>query len=223
MFSGCTVPSNSKEIKLGGSNQEAFPSAGKNTGENLVPCCTWKCLPTAIPSGVDISEVTECHLLRQMNSQWMSLKLLQGLVSNKLTAYLPAFDIFLTQWIIAILSKGFKAENFESQNSLKLSFTNIWGLSSNFVDCDSFLELNSPNILGLCETNLNDSIDSGNFSVRDYLLLVRKDSTTHMHASAVYVKGKTSFCTVLISRKHWEFSCFGLAIVCRGFEPYPFL
>ena len=69
VFSGCTVPSNSKEIKLGGSDQEAFPSAGKNTGANLVPCCTWKCLPTAIPSGVDISEVTGCHLLRHMNSQ----------------------------------------------------------------------------------------------------------------------------------------------------------
>ena len=27
-----------------------------------------------------------------------------------------------------------------SHNSLKLSFTNIWGLRSNFVDCESFLE-----------------------------------------------------------------------------------
>ena len=36
----------------------------------------------------------------------------------------------------------------------------------NFVDCESFLESNSPDILALCETNLDDSIDSGNFSVR---------------------------------------------------------
>ena len=28
---------------------------------------------------------------------------------------------------------------------------------------------NSPNILALCETNLDDSIDCGNFSVRGYL------------------------------------------------------
>ena len=35
---------------------------------------------------------------------------------------------------------------------------NIWGLRSNFVDCKSFLESNSPNILALCETNLNDSL-----------------------------------------------------------------
>ena len=56
-------------------------------------------------------------------------------------------------------------------NSLKLSFTNIQGLS-NFVDCKSFLESNSPDILALCETNLDDSIDSGNFSVRGYLSLI---------------------------------------------------
>ena len=40
----------------------------------------------------------------------------------------------------------------------------------------------------LCETNLDDSIDSGNFSVRVYLPLIRKDSSTHMHSLAVSVK-----------------------------------
>ena len=60
---------------------------------------------------------------------------------------------FLTQWIIAILSKGCKPDNFEPHNSLKLSFTNIIGLSSNFVQCEYFLESNSPDILTLCETN----------------------------------------------------------------------
>ena len=34
------------------------------------------------------------------------------------------------------------------------------------VECGSFLESNSPDILALCKTNLDDSIDSGNFSVR---------------------------------------------------------
>ena len=33
-----------------------------------------------------------------------------------------------------------------------------------------------------------DSIGSGNFSVRGYLPLIRKDSSTHMHGLAVYVK-----------------------------------
>ena len=36
--SGCTVPPDSKETKLGSSDQEASPSAGKNTGVVLVPC-----------------------------------------------------------------------------------------------------------------------------------------------------------------------------------------
>ena len=89
---------------------------------------------------------------------------------------------------MAILSKACKPDNFESHNSLKLSFTNIRGLRSNFVDCESFLESNSPDILALCETNLDDSIDSGNFSMRGYLLLIRKDSSTYTHGLAVYVE-----------------------------------
>ena len=65
---------------------------------------------------------------------------------------------------------------------------NTRGLRLNFVDCQSFLESNSPDILALCKTNLDDSIDSGNFSVRGYLPLIRKDSSTHMHGLTVYVK-----------------------------------
>ena len=64
---------------------------------------------------------------------------------------------------MTILSKECKPDNFESHNSLKLSFTNIQGLCSKFVDSKSFLESNSAAILALCETNLDDSIDSGNF------------------------------------------------------------
>ena len=73
---------------------------------------------------------------------------------------------------MAILSKGCKPDNFQSHNSLKLSITNIQGLCSNFVDCESFLESKSTDILALCETNLDESIDSGNFSVKDYLPLI---------------------------------------------------
>ena len=62
--------------------------------------------------------------------------------------------------------KACKPDNFESHSSLKLTFTNIRGLRSNFVDSESFFESNSPDIVALCETNLDDSIESGNFSVR---------------------------------------------------------
>ena len=37
-----------------------------------------------------------CHLLRQKSSQWGSQKLLQGLMSHELTAYLSVFNLFLT-------------------------------------------------------------------------------------------------------------------------------
>ena len=40
----------------------------------------------------------------------------------------------------------------------------------------------------LCETNLDDSIDSDNFSIRGYLPLIWKDSSTHMHGLPVYAK-----------------------------------
>ena len=65
---------------------------------------------------------------------------------------------------MAILSKACKPDNFELHNSPKLSFTNIRGLRSDFIYCQSFLELNSPDILTLCETNLDDLIDSANFA-----------------------------------------------------------
>ena len=58
----------------------------------------------------------------------------------------------------------------------------------NFVDYESFLRSNSLDISALCETNLDDSIHSGNFSVKGYLPLIPKDSSTHMHGLAVYVK-----------------------------------
>ena len=55
------------------------------------------------------------------------------------------------------------------------------------------LKSNSPDILALYKTNLDDSIDSGNFSVRGYLPLIQKDSVTHVHGLAVNVKGGLPF------------------------------
>ena len=36
-------------------------------------------------------------------------------MSHEFTANLSAFDLFLTQWVMAILSKGCKPDNFELQ------------------------------------------------------------------------------------------------------------
>ena len=77
--------------------------------------------------------------------------------------------------------------------NVKLSFTNTRGPSSNFAYCEYFLGSNFPDILALWETDLDESIGSGNFSVRGYLPLIPKDSTTHMHGLIVYVKDNLPF------------------------------
>ena len=119
---------------------------------------------------------------------------------------------------MAILSKVCKPDNFESHNSLKLSFTNIRGLRSNFVDCESFLGSNSPDILALCEANLDDSIDSGNFSVRAYLPLIQNDSSTYAWSCSLF-EGRTSFYTGLVSRKLCRF----LLMLLTGFTSFSVL
>ena len=48
---------------------------------------------------------------------------------------------------MTMLLKGCKPDNFERDNSLELSFIGIRGLHSNFVECESFLESNSPDTL----------------------------------------------------------------------------
>ena len=123
-----------------------------------------------------------------MSSQWGSQQLLQGLLSHELAAWQAIFNLFKLNELWVILSKACKPDYFESHNSLKLSLTNIQGLCSNFVDYESFLESNSPDIVALCETNLDDLIDSGNFSVRGYLPLIQNDSSSHMHGLTLYVK-----------------------------------
>ena len=114
---------------------------------------------------------------------------------------------------MGILSKGCKPD-IRSHKSLKLSFTNIRSLCSNFVDCESFLESNSPGILALCETHLDESIDSGNFSVRVSVPLIRKDSATHMHGLAVYVKeGLPSARDLFLENFADSYLCFPLSLL----------
>ena len=97
--------------------------------------------------------------------------------------------------------------------SPKLSFTNIRGLRWNYFDWESFLESNSPDILALCETNLDDSIDSGNFSVRGYLPLIWIDSSTRMHDLPVYVKEGLPFAQDLSLENSVDSHCFRLALL----------
>ena len=114
---------------------------------------------------------------------------------------------------MAILWKACKPDNFEWHNSLNLSFTIIRGIQSNFVDSESFLESNSPDILALHEANLDDLIYSGNFSVRGFLPLIRTDSGTHMHGLAVDVKEGLPFALDLsLENSPDSYQCFRLAL-----------
>ena len=114
---------------------------------------------------------------------------------------------------MTILSNGYKPDNFEPHNSLKLSFTNTRGLRSNFVECESSLKSNFLDILALCETNMDNSIDSGNFSMRGCLPLTRKYYITHMHDLAVYVKEGLPFARYLsLENSEDSYLCFPLAL-----------
>ena len=86
-----------------------------------------------------------------------------------------------------------------NHTTLNHTTMNIQGHYSSFVECESFLESNSPDILALCETKLDDSIDSDNFFVRGYLPLIQKDFITHMQSCSLCER-RASFCTGLICR-----------------------
>ena len=60
---------------------------------------------------------------------------------------------------------------------------------------------------------MDDSIDSGSFSVRGYLPLIRKDYITHMHGFAVYVKERLPIVRDLsLSNSADSYLCFRLAL-----------
>ena len=66
----------------------------------------------------------------------------------------------------------------------------------------------------LCETNLDDSINSDNFSVRGYLPLIQKDFSTHIHGLVVYVKEGLPFVWHLsLENSADSYLCFRLALL----------
>ena len=149
----------------------------------------------------------------------------------------PTLSDFLTRfWLIKMIILSRKPDNYityiiywhvklrvnyASNSSLKLTRTSIRGLRSNFVGCESFLESDSD-ILAFCETNLDDSIDSSNFSVKDYPLLMRKDSFTYMQVLSGYVKDGLPFVRDLsLENSEYYCLCFRLTVfhsVCDLFS-----
>ena len=87
----------------------------------------------------------------------------------------------------APLKWGGGAKNLMVQNLL-ICFANVRGLRKNFDFVESFLGKNRPDVLALCETNLDSTVSSSSLGVDGYLPLFRKDSCTHMHGLGVYVR-----------------------------------
>ena len=119
---------------------------------------------------------------------------------------------FLTKWIMAILSKRCKPDNFELQNSLKLwivkfewklqIFIKLLWIFAVFIQTLLYvnLSLNKPLLIFMpyvWQTLMTQFI-LAIFSVRDYLPLIQKDSVIHMHGLSVYVKEGLPFCTGLM-------------------------
>ena len=76
------------------------------------------------------------------------------------------------------------------------------------------ISLNENIVLALCETNLDDSIDSSNLSVKGYLPLTQKDSFTHMPGLAIYVKEELPFAQALsLENSADSYLCFRLALL----------
>ena len=101
----------------------------------------------------------------------------------------------------------------------------FWGPWVSFDTIDDFqwgsqillqglVTLVNPDILALCKTNLDDSIDSSNFSVKGYLPLIRKDYIAHIHGLTVYVKEGLPFALDLsLENSVDSYLCFRLALL----------
>ena len=129
MFSACTVPPDSKETELGSSDQEASPSAGKNTRIVSVSCYAWKCVPTAMFSGVDTSKVPGCHVLRHESSVRVTKLYVLVFVFRD-------FNVHHKEWLISSGGTDRPAKhcyNFSISNDL----TQMVDFRTQIPDCDS--------------------------------------------------------------------------------------
>ena len=109
---------------------------------------------------------------------------------------LPLFDS------MTVLSKACKPDN--------LNHTTLWNLA--FFQYSKNLSKHSSSF----ETNLDDSVDSGNFSSIGYLLLICKDCVTPMDDLVVYVKEELLFAWDLsLESYQGSYYCFWLALLIQ--------
>ena len=116
------------------------------------------------------------------------------------THRLSLFDLFLTQWIMAILSKGCKPDNFELHNSLKLSkslfqFCWMWIFPWIKLSWHSCSVWDKPGWLNWFWQFLCEGLSSFNPKGLNYSYAWSRS----------LCEGKTSFCTGFISKKLCKF------------------
>ena len=136
MFSGCTMLPDSKEIEL------------YSCGQIAVSLQLFLALCILLRSLMSFVMTDEFSVMARKNNSRIGFSWTHSLPF----CFWPIFN----SMNIAMLTKGYTANKFESHNSLKLSFLNIRGLHWNFFECEYFLDSNFPDILALCEINLND-------------------------------------------------------------------
>ena len=162
-------------------------------GSNIEPCRT----PVVILSHSLVVRIFPRSLGVICYDRWVLTEGNENYFKDLCYMNLQSTFLFLAQkqWIMSILWKSCKADNFQSHNSLKVNITNIWSLHSNFVHSESLLEWNSPDTIALCETNQDHSMGErlSSFNPKGFLY-----SYTWYHSLC---EGRTSLWTRLISRK----------------------
>ena len=131
------------------------------------------------------------------------------MVSHELTAYLT--------WLYYQKDVNLITLNHTQQSKTLHIF---YAFIQILLNVNLSVESNSSDILTLRETNLDDSIDSDNFSVTCYLPLIWKDSITHMHGLAVYVKEGFPFAYDLSLQ---NFDLYILTYICFWLTLYTIL
>ena len=144
--------------------------------------------------------------LRQGLCPWTPLGGLETPLPPTLQLFLPCFASFTR-------ASTLRSERLPCFSLISVLMSDIWGLHSNFVDCQSFVVWNSPEIVALCGTDLDDWIYSGNFSVRVYLPFIRRDSNTHMHGLAVSMKGLLFARDLALENSADSYLCFWLGLL----------
>ena len=102
---------------------------------------------------------------------------------------------------MAILSKACTPNNFESHNPQKLIFMNIQGLCSIFVECESFLESNSSDILALLKT-----LVFGDFNIHHKEWLTNSSGTDRLGAPC-YNFSISNDLTLIVNFPNWIPDC----------------